>query len=220
MINFSFAITVCNESAELNRLLAQIKKCVSEGDEIVIQVDQANTTEEVLKVVSEFESLYISPNSRSKKMAVSVTKAFSELRGNFADFKNNLKKNCSKDWIFFIDADEEVNKDQIDLIRQVIELNPTWDCYLVPRINTVAGLTQEHIGKWGWRVDEKQRINFPDYQYRICQNTPEIKWVGAVHERLDGYRNMALLPADDVYALGHHKTIQKQEKQNDFYNNL
>ena len=147
MINFSFAITVCNEAGELNRLLTQLKKCVSEGDEIVIQVDQANTTEEVLKVVSEFESLYISPNSRSKKMAVSVTKAFSELNGNFATFKNNLKRNCSRDWIFFIDADEEVNKDQINLIRQVIELNSDWDCYLVPRINTVAGLTQEHIGK-------------------------------------------------------------------------
>ena len=57
MINFSFAITVCNEAAELNRLLTQIKKCVSEGDEIVIQVDQNNTTEEVLKVV-ENEEIY------------------------------------------------------------------------------------------------------------------------------------------------------------------
>jgi hypothetical protein len=28
---------------------------------------------------------------------------------------------------------------------------------------------------------------------------------------------MALLPAEDVYALGHHKTIQKQEKQNAYY---
>ena len=91
MINFSFAITVCNEAGELNRLLTQLKKCVSEGDEIVIQVDQANTTEEVLKVVSDFESLYVHPNSRSKKMVVSVTKAFSELNGNFAAFKNNLK---------------------------------------------------------------------------------------------------------------------------------
>jgi glycosyltransferase involved in cell wall biosynthesis len=220
MINFSFAITVCNEANELKRLLTQLKKCVVADDEVVIQVDQNNTTEEVLKVVSDFEGVYSSSNSRSKKITTHVTKLFIELKGDFSDFKNNLKKNCTKDWIFFIDADEEVNEDQINLIRQVVELNSTWDCYLVPRINTVAGLTQEHIGKWGWRVDEKQRINFPDYQYRICQNKVEIRWVGAVHERLEGYSSMALLPAEDVYALGHHKTIQKQEKQNEFYTTL
>ena len=118
------------------------------------------------------------------------------------------------------DSDEEVNKDQIDLIRQVLELNPPIECFLVPRINTVVGLTEKHIGQWGWRVDELNRINFPDYQYRICKNKPEIKWVGKVHEKLEGHISMALLPAEDIYALGHHKTITKQEKQNAFYNTI
>ena len=82
MINFSFAITVCNEAAELNRLLTQLKKCVNEGDEIVIQVDQNNTTEEVLKVVSDFEGLYVSPNSRSKKVVVSVDRKSTRLNSS------------------------------------------------------------------------------------------------------------------------------------------
>ena len=111
MINFSFAITVCNEADELKRLLIQLKKCIVAGDEVVIQVDQNNTTEEVLKVVSDFEGVYSSSNSRSKKIITPVTKLFVELKGDFSDFKNNLKKNCTKDWIFFIDADEEVNED-------------------------------------------------------------------------------------------------------------
>jgi glycosyltransferase involved in cell wall biosynthesis len=210
MINISFAITVCNEAGELNRLLKQLHTCTVEGDEVIVQVDNDNSTPEVMKVISDFEC----------KKGVVCEKIVGNLNKDFAKFKNNIKSKCSKDYIFFIDADEEVNEDQIDMIRQVLELNPTIECFLVPRINTVEGLTQEHIGKWGWRIDEKQRINFPDYQYRICRNKQEIHWIGAVHEKLNGYANMALLPAEDVYALGHHKTIQKQEKQNEFYTTI
>jgi glycosyltransferase involved in cell wall biosynthesis len=210
MINISFALTVCNESAELKRLFNQLHSVVEDGDEIVIQADSENTTPEVLSIINDFNI----------NESVNYVKVSYALNKDFAAYKNHLFSKCTKDYIFQIDADEEINKDQIDLIRQVLELNPNIDCFLVPRINTVTGLTPEHIGKWGWRIDEHNRINFPDYQYRICQNKPEIKWVGAVHEKLVGHVNMALLPADDVYALGHHKSIQKQEKQNSFYNTI
>jgi len=55
MINISFAVTVCNEAFELNRLLNQLKESVIEGDEVVIQVDDKKSTNEFLKVVSENE---------------------------------------------------------------------------------------------------------------------------------------------------------------------
>jgi hypothetical protein len=54
---------------------------------------------------------------------------------------------------------------------------------LVPRINTVKGITIEDITKWKWNVDNDGHINWPDYQFRICRNIPEIKWEGKVHER-------------------------------------
>ena len=98
-------------------------------------------------------------------------------------------------------------------------MNPDFDCFLVPRINTVEGLTQQHIEKWGWKV-ENGRVNWPDYQFRICKNIPEISWEGKVHERLVGYKNVTPLPAEDVLALGHHKTIQKQEQQNNLYDTI
>ena len=219
MINFSFAITVCNEAAELERLLKQLKSCVIENDEIIIQVDNTNTTDEVFKVVSNFEGVYSPVISRKKKIITPVTKAFSDLNDDFSTFKNNVKKHCTRDYIFFIDADEEVSQDQIHLIREIVNMNPDFDCFLVPRINTVSDLTQQHIEKWGWNV-ENGRVNWPDYQFRICKNTPEIYWEGKVHERLVGYKNVTPLPAEDVLALGHHKTIQKQEQQNSFYNLL
>jgi glycosyltransferase involved in cell wall biosynthesis len=205
MINISFAITACNETAELKRLINQLIECKVDGDEIIIQLDTPNVPQEMLDLISSFEE---------------IDRVFSELNGDFSTFKNNLKKHCKKDYIFFIDADEEVNGDQIYMIREVLRLNPKIECFLVPRINTVAGLTQQHIAQWGWRVDQHQRVNWPDYQFRVCKNKPEIHWVNKVHERLVGYETVTKLPDEDVYALGHHKTIQKQEKQNNFYNTL
>jgi glycosyltransferase involved in cell wall biosynthesis len=205
MINISFAITACNETAELKRLVDQLSKCKKTNDEIIIQIDTEAASQEMLDLVSSFEG---------------IDRIFSQLNGDFSTFKNNIKTHCKKEYIFFIDADEEVNEDQIYMIREVIKLNPKIECFLVPRINTVAGLTQQHIAQWGWRVDQHQRINWPDYQFRICKNKPEIHWVNKVHERLVGYEIVTRLPAEDTYALGHHKTIQKQEKQNNFYNTL
>ena len=52
------------------------------------------------------------------------------------------------------------------------------------------------------------------------KNKPQIHWVNKVHERLVGYETVSQLPMVDVLALQHHKTIEKQEKQNEFYNTL
>ena len=50
--------------------------------------------------------------------------------------------------------------------------------------------------------------------YILCKNKPEISWVNKVHERLVGYEYVAQLPAEPILALQHHKSIEKQEKQN------
>ena len=64
-------------------------------------------------------------------------------------------------------------------------------------------------------------VNWPDYQWRIWKNTPEIKWVNKVHERLDGFKTYAQLPADtEAMALYHPKTIDRQIKQNAYYDTL
>ena len=102
----------------------------------------------------------------------------------------------------------------------ILEGNPDNDVYLVPRVNTVAGLTQEHITKWRWNVDEEDRINWPDYQWRIWKNKPEINWVNKVHEKLEGFKTYALIPTHSELALHHPKDIERQEKQNAYYDTL
>ena len=107
----------------------------------------------------------------------------------------------------------------IRLIPQVLEVNKV-DVVLVPRINTVSGLTQEHIQKWGWNINDKNHINFPDFQWRIYKNSSEICWENKVHEKLTGYKTISHLPQTEEWCLMHHKTIDRQEKQNNYYNTL
>ena len=81
-------------------------------------------------------------------------------------------------------------------------------------------MTQEHITKWRWNVDEDGVVNWPDYQWRVWKNKPEIKWVNKVHEKLEGYKTISNLPLDASMALYHPKTIERQEKQNQYYDTL
>lgn len=105
------------------------------------------------------------------------------------------------------------------MLPQILEANEV-DVIRVPRINTVKGLTPQHIQKWGWLVDENGWINFPDYQWRIYRNSPEIKWENKVHEILTGYKTVSHLPTEKEFCLIHDKTIERQEKQNNLYDNL
>lgn len=201
----SYAIPVCNEYKQIEYLLTYLTKHKRDQDEIVIQCDKGNTTPEVYKVLKQFSDVKIIEFA---------------LNGNFAAFKNNLKDNCSGDYIFQIDADEYPEEYLMQTLEWIIKNNPGTDIFWVPRINTVKGLTQEHVQKWGWRVDNDGRVNFPDYQCRILKNVKRIKWKNKVHEVLTGHKVEAQLPANDEFCIHHPKTIERQEKQNALYETL
>lgn len=200
----SIAITVCNEYQELETLLDYLQEqALSPEYEIVVQIDQDNHTKEVVGVI----------------LDRGIKHWFFPLNNDFASYKNELKKHCSGEFIFQIDADELVAPEMLELLPKILESNPEVDLYYVPRINTVSGITPEHIQKWGWKY-ENERINWPDYQTRLYRNNSEIKWRNAVHEVIEGHKHFTVLPAVDELALIHSKTIEKQEKQNNFYNTL
>ena len=117
-------------------------------------------------------------------------------------------------------ADEIPDTYLIKALPFIIEENMKVDVYLTPRINTVEGLQENHIKKWGWNVNEDGWVNWPDYQWRIWKNKPEIKWRNKVHEILEGYNTFANLPALPELALYHPKTIERQIKQNAYYDTL
>lgn len=209
MKKISYAIPVCNEFNEIQRLLGFLLEHKNKGDEIIILYDTENGTKEV----EDFLDSYIKEGFDWFKL-----EKF-QFKGHFADMKNKLTSLCSGDYIFQIDADEMVSEWSLKNIGMVLQYNPI-DVLLVPRINTVEGLTQEHIKKWRWRVNEKGWVNFPDFQYRIYKNSSNITWKNKVHEILKGYKTISELPLEEPWCLIHDKTIKRQEKQNKFYNTL
>ena len=203
-MKISYAIPVCNEHVELEKLLLFLSKHIDENDEIVVQCDQGNTTPEVYKVLYNLQQSYTE----------------FPLNGHFSNFKNNLKSLCTGDWIFQIDADELPHEFLITNLKALLEVNTTTEMLLVPRVNTVEGLTQEHINKWRWNVNEKGWVNWPDYQTRIIQNSPKIKWQNKVHEQIVGISTKGILPTEEEWCLYHPKNIGRQESQNNFYDTL
>ena len=208
-MKISYAVTVCDEFAEIQLLLSKLISYKQEQDEIVVLVDlnKNSPASYLLKYLREFEA-----NNRIK-----LEEGY--FNGHFADWKNKLTALCTGDFIFQIDADEYLSEEFIDALHQILEANPEVDLYFVPRINTVSGLTEEHIQKWGWNM-WNDRVNWPDYQTRVYRNNSEIKWKNKVHEFIDGYKQYTTLPAVDELALIHPKTIERQERQNDYYSTL
>ena len=207
-MKISYAITVCNELEEVTRLLNFLLKHRRKQDEIVILFDKGNGTAEVWNRIIEL------------KGENNVNYSNKTFKNHFADWKNYLKTLCTGDYIFQIDADEIPHEILIEQLPEILENNPDNEVYLVPRVNTVKGLTNEHISKWRWNVDEDDRVNWPDYQWRIWKNNPEIKWINKVHEKLEGFKTYAPLPAMTEMSLFHPKTIERQEKQNAYYDTL
>ena len=210
MINITYAITVCNELEEITKLVDFLKDKIQREDEILIQYDEDSVTEPVrayLRILSQ--------------MHTDTIKVIGfPLNNDFASYKNNLKNNAKGIFIFQIDADEIPSEHLMENIKDIIEYNKDVDLFFVPRINTVDGLTKEHIKKWKWQVNDLGWVNFPDYQTRLYRRTSEIEWSGKVHERIVGYNTLSVLPQEEQYCLYHHKQIERQEKQNAYYDTI
>lgn len=202
----SYAITVKDELKELNTLLERIIPYLQETDEIVIIRD-------------------LSANDANIKEYLDNTtgiKVFDFMFNNdFSEYKNFMNSCCTQKWIFNIDADELPHENLMFNIREILKMNESVDAIWIPRINIVNGITEEHIKRWGWKMNEKGWINWPyDAQCRIYQNKDEIKWEKKVHEQLIGYKTISKLPDFEELSLYHIKDIERQEKQNNYYSTI
>lgn len=205
-MNFTitYAITACDEYKELNKLLTFLTSHIREEDEIVVQLDKSKSNEKIKKLVNGFELPLFE----------------FDLNNDFASFKNHLKSKCKGDYIFQIDADELPADETVMNLHKILEANLDIDLFLVPRVNIVDGLTEEHVKKWGWTVNDQNWVNWPDYQARIFKNNFNIKWRNKVHEQIVGATTGVQLPANLDYALMHIKDVKRQERQNSKYDQI
>ena len=206
-MKISYSILTHNETDSLLELIHFIMEHKDKEDEIVILDDYSDNekTKEILDTMCSIHEIKFEQRHLLK---------------DYGDQKNYLKRMCTGDYIFNLDADELPHKSLMMNVKLILESNPTIDLYWVPRVNTVEGLTQEHIDKWRWQVNEKGWVNFPDYQGRIWRNRPNILWKNPVHEVLTGYKEHTYFPTEEDFCFYHHKEIDRQEKQNEKYSNI
>lgn len=187
-IHISFAITVCNEAKDLERLLLHLQPYLQEEDEVVVQADKNNVTEDVRAVVERYKTMI-------------STYAEHPLDFDFAQAKNHLNTLCKGDYIFQLDADEIPQPWLMEHLKEIIHKHPWIDLFKLPRINLFQ---QEEGGK----VEE--RVAWPDYQGRLYRNKPNrIRWKRPLHERIHGHILYWHLPKEDNYAILHLKLKQQ-----------
>jgi len=206
-MKISYAILTHNETQSLQDLIDLLVVYKDDEDEIVILDDYSDDkkTQDMLDaLVSIYDIVYEQRH----------------LHKDYAGQKNHLTSMCKGSYIVNIDADEIPHPHLMKNLKDMLEANPTIDLFWVPRVNTVAGLTQEHIDKWKWRVNDNGWVNFPDYQGRIWRNRQNIRWKNPVHEVLEGHQEHTFLPQEEEFCFYHPKTIDRQEKQNEFYGSI
>ena len=207
-MKITYAVTVCNEFLEIQRLIVFLLRHKRIQDNIVVLYDEANGDPEV--------ETFLRTHSINGEFAWHKAK----FAGHFADWKNKLSSLCNGDYIFQLDADEIPHENLIETLPDILDHNSAVELYAVPRINTVTGLTPEHIAKWGWNVNESGWVNWPDFQTRIYKNNSTICWENRVHERIVGHTQFGYIPMEEEFALYHPKTIDRQVKQNNYYETL
>ena len=206
-MKISYTILTHNETDSLSELIQFLVKHKDEEDEIVI-LDDYSDNPKTVEILDSMCSIY------------EITFEKRHLLKDYAGQKNYLTRMAKGSYIVNIDADEIPHKYLMKNIKTILEANPSIDLYWVPRVNTVDGITQEHIDRWKWQVNEKGWVNWPDYQGRIWRNRPNILWKNKVHEVLTGYQEHTYLPAEEQFSFYHPKTIDRQVKQNLFYEGI
>ena len=203
-MTISYAILTHNEGEYIETLLSFLTTNKRAEDEIVI-VDDFSDDELTKSILAKYKD--------------QITLQYRVFDGD-ATQKNYLNSLCTKDYILQLDADELVSSDFLSMLPDLLELNNTVDLFIMPRINTVDGLTPEYVQKWRWNVNEKGWVNFPDWQMRLYRNCDWVKWDGLLHSKIEGYKTFINLPQDELFCILHPKQLDRQVAQNNLYDKI
>ena len=203
-MTISYAILTHNEGEYIETLLSFLTTYKRAEDEIVI-VDDFSDDELTKSILAKYKD--------------QITLQYRVFDGD-ATQKNYLNSLCIKDYILQLDADELVSLEFLNMLPNLLELNDSVDLFIMPRINTVEGLTPEWSNKWGWRVNEKGWVNFPDWHMRIYPNYEWVKWDGLLHSKIEGYKTFINLPQSELFCILHPKQLDRQIAQNTLYDKI
>jgi glycosyltransferase involved in cell wall biosynthesis len=145
----SVCLVVQNEQENLPRVLQSVREI---ADEIVV-VD-GGSTDRTQEIAREFGA-----------------RVFFRAFTNHADQKNYAASLASQDWIFLLDADEELSEELKESVRRWKERAPQFDVYEMPRLTCYLGAWIHH-SRW-----------YPDWQRRIYRRDIA-SFSGVIHSAL------------------------------------
>jgi glycosyltransferase involved in cell wall biosynthesis len=203
-MKISYAILTHNEGECIADLLTLLLTYKRDIDEIVV-VDDYSDDEKTKFILNDLKDL--------------IKLEYRTFDGDHTQ-KNYLNSLCTGDYILQLDADELVRPKFLEMLPELLEENNEIDLFIMPRINTVEGLTQEWIAKWRWNVNEKGWVNFPDWQMRLYRNCDWVKWDGLLHSKIDGHKTYVFLPTEELFCIIHPKEIDRQIAQNNLYDKI
>ena len=195
----SYAITTHNEGRPVQDLIDHIKGQMSREDELVI-VDDYSTDQTTLSAISDVRFVY-------KR----------KLNNNFSSQKNYLNSKCTKDYIFQFDGDELPSTSLLSVAKAFVKNYQDTDLFWIPRYNRLFELDMDYINKWGWTVDDQNRINYPDYQGRLFKNSASIQWTRPVHEIISGHKTQRIFPQNAGVDILHTRHMHRQIQSNKYY---
>jgi glycosyltransferase involved in cell wall biosynthesis len=149
MNRLSVCLVAQNEQENLPRVLHSVQDI---ADEIVV-VDGGSTdgTQEIARQLG--------------------AKVFARTFTNHADQKNFAASLASEDWIFLLDADEELSSELKESVREWKTAEPQFDVYEMARLTWYLGAWIRH-SRW-----------YPDWQRRIYRRE-RASFSGAIHSAL------------------------------------
>lgn len=149
----------------------------------MIVKDEENFLDQCLMSVKEIADEIIIVDTGSKDNTIEIARKytdkiyFHQWNNSFSEARNHSLKYATGEWIFQIDADEELIKDDIPVLFKALK-NPEIDAIMVQIVSSL------NSGK------SESRHNVE----RIFRNNGKIHYEGRVHNRLVGFENPGLYP--------------------------
>ncbi|MEF9991456.1 MAG: glycosyltransferase family 2 protein [Romboutsia sp.] len=144
----SLCMIVKNEEKNIGRCLKSVAGIV---DEIIV-VD-TGSTDRTIEIAKEYGAKIY----------------YHKWNDNFSDARNASIEKATKDWILFLDADEDMAEEEIRKFKNVISINPNLDALHLRLVNIISNMD---IGD--------------AIVLRAFRNKPEYRFEGKMHEQIIG----------------------------------
>lgn len=245
MKSVSYAITICNELEEFKNLFNIINNNKSVDDEIIILFDTYNGTNEVHEYLDTLENVkIIKDHSFNGHFDIWKNKINQHSNCDYI-FQLDADEFIGDEFIKVLNKFLELNENidlfylpRINIVKGITKKHfEKWNWHYtktdVFKSEKICKEDDEEyltLKDYGLIIREEKTndlvyiqyfvplINFPDIQGRIYKK--HLKWVGKIHEKIDGADNFTILPQQLEFCIIHIKNIEKQEKQNKLYDDI